>query len=205
MQDVGTRYPPFEHRDKCLPSFASLVPQSIDTLTEGTELSDVARHCVVLVVAVDDLSEPCTDFAGASMHAATKLNLDGLEFRGHSRFRRNAPHGEGSCLVPLPTVVGEAQEVERRRFSRATLLPISDSIAPELDQPGLLRMEFQSEPRQPPLELFKEPHSVSFQLEAKHKIVGIANDDDLALSHSPAPDIYPQIEDVVQLHVGEQR
>jgi hypothetical protein len=56
--------------------------------------------------------------------------------------------------------VGEAQEGERLWFSRATPLPISGSIAPELDQPGLLRMEFQAELCQSFLKLLKEPHGI---------------------------------------------
>jgi hypothetical protein len=35
-----------------------LVPQSIDALTEGAQLPDVGRHCVVSVVTDDDFSEP---------------------------------------------------------------------------------------------------------------------------------------------------
>ena len=103
------------------------------------------------------------------MHPASKLSLDSFQLRSHSRFRCNAPDGEGSGLAPLPTVMGEAQEVERRRFSLSSQLSISGSITPELDQPGLLRMEFQSELRQPLPELFKESPGISFQLEAKHK------------------------------------
>jgi hypothetical protein len=55
-------------------------------------------------------------------------------------------------------------------------------IAPELDQPGLFRVKFQAELRQPFLELFKEPHGFGSMLEAHHKIVGITNDDDIAVA-----------------------
>ena len=169
MQDVRARYPSFEERDEHFPSSACpltasrecLIPQSIDALTEGAQLPEVARHCVVLVVAVDDSAEPRTGFGGAIVHTTTKLDLDGLELRCHARFRCDAPDGEGSGLVPLPTVVGEAHEVERRRFSFSSQLSITGSLTPELDQPGLLRMEFQSELRQPLLELLKETRSVS--------------------------------------------
>jgi hypothetical protein len=58
MQDFRAWYPPFEHRSESFPPFACsltatcecLVPQSIDALTEGSQLSDVAWHCVVLVI-----------------------------------------------------------------------------------------------------------------------------------------------------------
>ena len=127
MQDSGVWDPPFEDRSELLPLPSSALaatsqyssPQSIDAPSEGTQLMDISGHCVVLVVAVDDLPKPCTDFAWAGMHPASKLDLDGLELRCHSRFRRYASDGEGIGLVATPAVVGEAQEVERLRFPQA--------------------------------------------------------------------------------------
>ena len=66
--------------------------------------------------------------------------------------------------------MGEAQEIERLRISLAAPLPITGSIAPELDQPGLFRVEFQAELRQSFLELVKEPHGIGSLLEAEHMI-----------------------------------
>ena len=88
---------------------------------------------------------------------------------------------------------------------RATLFPVTGGIAPELNQPGLLRVEFQAELRQPLLEVLKEPHGIGSLLEAHHKIVGITNDDDIALCRFPAPDNRPQVEHIVEIHVGDQR
>src|SRR5665213_1034931 len=166
MQDFRSWDPSFEERGEHIPSSACpltaacecLVPQSIDTLTEGAQLPKVARHCVIAVIADDDFAKPCTSLGRAIMHTVTKLSLDGFQLRCHSRFRRNASDGEGSGLVASPTVVSEAQEVERLRFSLSPQLAIANGVAPELDQPGLLRMEFQAELRQPLLELFKESH-----------------------------------------------
>jgi hypothetical protein len=135
---------------------------------------------MVLVVASDHLPKPCTNLPDTIMLPAEKLDLDGLELRNHSLFRRNPPDGEGVGLVPSPAVVGEAQEREGLRFPFASLFPFVDRIAPELDQSGLFRVEFQAELRQPFLELFEEPHCFGSMLEAHHKIVGITNDDDIA-------------------------
>ena len=45
---------------------------------------------------------------GAIVFPALKLNFDGLELRDHPLFRRDSPDGEGSPLVALTAVVGEA-------------------------------------------------------------------------------------------------
>jgi hypothetical protein len=43
----------------------------------------------------------------------------------------------------------EAQEVERLRFTQTPLGPSPGGVPPELDQPGLVRVQFQPEPREP--------------------------------------------------------
>ena len=134
-----------------------------------------------------------------------QLSPNSLELGNHPLLRSDPPDGKRLGLVALPTVVGKAKEVERLRLSLTPLRPVSGCITPELDEPGLIRVEFQTELCQPFLELFEELHGIGTLLEAHHKIVCIANDDDVALSDSPAPDIYPQVEDVVQIHVSEQR
>ncbi len=71
---------------------------------------------MVLVVASDHLPKPCTNLADTIMLPAEKLNLDGLQLRYHSLFRRNPPDGEGIGLVATPAVVGEAQNVKISGF-----------------------------------------------------------------------------------------
>jgi len=148
MQDVGWWYPPFQDRSKLLPLLPGaltttdqyVTPQSIDATSEDAQLIDVAGDSMVLVVAGDDTPKPYTDLTGAIMLAALKLSLDGFELRNHALLRSDPPDGEGLGLVALPTVVGKPQEVECLRPSFPTLLPVTGRIAPELDQPGLIRM-----------------------------------------------------------------
>ncbi len=213
MQNAGRWYPPVEDRSELLPLLPRALaatnqngmPQSIDASLEEAQLIDVAGHSVVLVVAGDHTPKPYADLAGAIMLPALKLSLDDLELRNHSLFRSDPPDGEGLGLVALPTEVGKAQEVEGLRFPFPALLPISGRIAPELDQPCLVRMYFQAELCQPFLKCFEEPHGIRSLLKAQHNIVGVANDDDIALRRFPAPDISPQIEEVMKIHVSDQR
>jgi hypothetical protein len=79
---------------------------------------------VVLVIAQHNLAEPYTDLGHAIMPPALKLSLDGFELRNHSLLRSDPPYGEGSALVALPTVVGEAQEGEGLWFSLSPQIPV---------------------------------------------------------------------------------
>src|ERR1035438_10198510 len=106
----------------------------------GEVLVGVGGDSMVLVVAGDNLPKPHTDLTGAIMLPALKLSLDGFQLRNHSLLRSDSPDGEGLVLVALPTVVGEPQEREGLRFPLPMLLPVSGRIAPELDQPGLIRV-----------------------------------------------------------------
>jgi hypothetical protein len=145
-------------------------PEPIDALSEGAQLIDIPGNSMVLVVAVDDFPKPCTNLTDAIMLPAEKLNLDSLQLRNHSLFRRNPPDGEGVGLVTSPAVVGEAQERKGLRFALASLFPFVGGEPPELDQPSLIRVEFQAELRQSFLELLKEPHGIGPMLEAHHKV-----------------------------------
>src|ERR1700733_7382291 len=199
MQDSGDGYPPIENRSQRFPPLLgalaatdeNISPESIDALSKGAQLTDVPGNSMVLVVAIDHLPKPCTNLTDTIMLPAEKLNLDGLQLRHHSLFRRDPPDSEGIGLVASPAVVGEAQEREGLRFPFAPLFPFVGCIAPELDQPSLFRVKFQAELLQPFLEVFKEPHGFGSVLKAHHKIVGITNDDEVARSHFPAPGIRP--------------
>ena len=99
------------------------------------------------------------------------------------------------------------REAEERKGFRLPLpppLPVSFGKLPELDQPRLFRMQFQTELGQPFSKLAEKAFGFCPAFETYHKIVGIADDNHLAHSHFLAPGIYPQIENVVQVHVGEQ-
>jgi hypothetical protein len=58
-------------------------------------------------------------------------------------------------------------------------------------------MNFQLELGQPRLELPKESVGIVPMLESRHEIIGIADNYHVPPCHFLAPDLYPQIEDVV--------
>ena len=105
-------------------------PEPIDSLSEDAQLIDIPWNSMVLVVASDHLPKPCTNLTDTIMLPVEKLNLDGLQLRNHSLFRRNPPDGEGIGLVASPAVVGEAQEREGLRFPFTPLFPFVGRIRP---------------------------------------------------------------------------
>jgi hypothetical protein len=98
----------------------------------------------------------------------------------------------------------EAQEREGLWFSLATPLPVLFGEPPELDQPHLLRMQRHAELRQTSLKFLEETLGFRPAFETHHKIVGVADNNHIVLSHFLAPSFYPQVENVMQIRVGEQ-
>jgi hypothetical protein len=76
---------------------------------------------------------------------------------------------------------------------------------PELDQPRLLRVQLQAELRQALLEFSQESLRLRSALETHHQIVGVPDDNTIALRHSLAPGFDPQVEYVMQVDVRQQR
>ena len=99
----------------------------------------------------------------------------------------------------------EPQEYEGFWLSLATPLPVSEGKPPELDQPRLVRMQFQTELHQPFLKITQESLGVSPVLKAQHNVIGITRNYDIARCRFLAPSFHPQIEHVMQVHVREQR
>ena len=101
--------------------------------------------------------------------------------------------------------MGEAQEVKRLRLPVATPLPILGGEPPELDQPRLLRMQRKTELRETLFQVAQESFGILAVLKAQHEIIGVPNDDDIALGIPFPPLLHPEVEGVVQIHVREQR
>src|SRR5579884_6229 len=83
--------------------------------------------------------------------------------------------------------------------------PVHGGEPPELDQPRLLDLQFQPEFREPLAQLGEEPLRACTMLEAHDEVVRVAHDDHVAACLPPPPSLDPLVEDVVQVHVGEQR
>src|SRR5208283_4317701 len=99
----------------------------------------------------------------------------------------------------------EAQEREGLRFGEPALLAVLRREAAELNQAGLVRMKRQRELLQPVAHRLPEAASVALMLEADDDVVGIPDHDHVARGLAPSPALSPEIEDIVQVDVREQR
>src|SRR6266705_6053834 len=78
-------------------------------------------------------------------------------------------------------------------------------MPPELDQPGLAGVQLQPELREPAAKLCQEPLGVLPVLEPDSEIIRETHDDHITTRMPLPPPVGPQVQDVVQVHVGEQR
>jgi hypothetical protein len=117
---------------------------------------------------------------------------------------RLAPQREPS-RSRLPADVRKADERERLRLSEAPPPAVPGGEPPELDQAGLLGVQFQAEPGEAFHQVRVEPLGVVTMLEAGNDVVGEAHDDHVTASLPVPPVPGPQVEDVMEVDVGEQR
>src|SRR6266540_40508 len=99
----------------------------------------------------------------------------------------------------------EAEKVERLRLAQTPTRPTIGREPAELDQSRLVRVQFQGELREPLAQVPEKPLGVLLMLEPDDEVVGEADDDHVTVRAPPPPPLGPQVEDVVQIHVGEQR
>ncbi len=138
------------------------------------------------------------------MYTLTKLLLDFLQLLPHAFADRRAPYRENSFPV-LPADVREAKEIECLRFAFPSLFPVPFGKPPELDQTRFVWMEFQPKLAQPVPKTLQKTIRVCLMLESQDSIVRIANHHHLALRKLLAPDVYPEIENMMKIDVGKDR
>lgn len=126
-----------------------------------------------------------------------------LELRDHLLAIRFQSQLEKALSGPVH-IVGKAEEIERRRLF-APFLCIGPGIAPELDDPRLIRRKFQIKLQKPSLECFEYPLRLVLVLDTDHEVVGISHD----LHNSTASGFHhpldPQVQRIVQVDVREYR
>ncbi len=99
----------------------------------------------------------------------------------------------------------EAKEIKRLGSTQTSRPSTRGRIAAELDQACLVRVQLQRKPRKPLTKFSQEPLRIIFLLEPDNEVVGEPHDDHITARVPAPPPVGPQVEDIVQVDVGEQR
>src|SRR6266542_2005208 len=180
------------------------VPESHDLATEGLHLVDVAGHGVVGEMSSHDAREPASLCFEGPMASSHQQGSDLAQLRRHSLRDRLSQQQEAPVLGRR-AVVREAQELERLRPAEAPLLALLGGEPPEADQARLLGIQPQPKLGQALRQVSPEPLRVRAMLKPQHDVVGVPDDEHVTAGMLPAPLLGPQIEEVVQVDVCEQR
>src|SRR6266511_2181016 len=134
------------------------------------------------------------------MPTTLELVLDLAQLRPHPIRDGDTPQPEPP--VPgLPAHVRKAEEVERFRLTLTPRRPVLGGEPPELDQPGLVRVQLQPEPREPLAKLVQEPPRILLMFEPDGVVVSEPHNDDVPVRPPFPPPVRPQVEHVVQIEV----
>lgn len=138
------------------------------------------------------------------MPATFKREVDLAQLRPH-------PLGHGVTPQKEPAVSGgradvhQPQKREGLGLSETTPASIVGGEPSELDQPGLVLRQLQTELRKSLPKLVLEAAGVTLVLESDDHIVREADDDHVACGVAVTPRLGPQVYDIMQVHVCEQR
>jgi hypothetical protein len=179
-------------------------PELCDTVTEHAECVTISRHRVEVEVAFDDLRQPFSLHGYRLVHPLSQLLFDGFQLRPHAVLPGFTQHKE---LAPtrLAAVKSEAQEAEGLRFAQPAPLAIDRREAAKLNQSGLFRMKRQREAFEPLAHHIEESPGIHLALKTNDDVVGVSHNNHVARGLVPSPALGPQVENVVQVDVGEQR
>ena len=171
---------------------------------EALQRSHIGGHSVVGKIAAEHCSQPPALLVEWSVHVRSQLILDRMQSCSHAISPRRALELERPTSR---TTANEDETEKRERFGSvesSTLSPFG-GIAPKLDQPRLLPVQFKLELLESRPHGIPETSGIRLVLEAEDDIIGVADDDASASSLSSAPSVGPEVEDIVQKHVGQER
>src|SRR5580693_5088642 len=128
-----------------------------------------------------------------------------LQFAPQPLFDRLPSDRKPVALPGFPTDMCEAQKIEGLGFPFPSPLPVALRESPKLDHPRFLRVQFQSELPHPLPQLLQECFRVLPMLKPQHGIIGVPDHDHAPARPLPPPLVHPQIEDIMQIDVRQQR
>ena len=176
----------------------ALPPISLQSSGKCSHGGTVTRYAMIVVIPLHHTTQPLSRFGHRTVHPPPQLFFELLQLRSHPLGLRFAAHNEASILPRPRTKMREAQEVKRLWFAFAFSLSIHLRVAAKLDQPGLLRVEFQMEDRESLAQFIQTSPRFDFLLESDHESSSPGDshpqaltEPDLSLSIHTAPMIQP--------------
>ena len=135
---------------------------------------------------------------------AQQLVSEFLDLLSKPFFRSDSLHDEHSAFSGHSTDVREPEKIEGLWSPLTPATAIFCREATELEQSRFVRMEYQSELLQAGLQFPPEAFRIVTMLETDDKVIRIAHDDDIAARMRIPPPVDPQVQYIVQEHIGEQ-
>src|SRR5688572_7467006 len=193
------RIPPGSGPTRALaPPLQRAMPDPLDLALELRDGEGVGRHAVVSVVAHHDLAEPGVLLHDRVMPTNTAFFPEAGELR-LPLLPRGPTMEQRSPSSASADVVNEPQKLERLRLSLPSTFSSFGSKTPELQHPGLFRMQLQLEERKAFSQSFPHCARVLLALKAHHESSSpgelhpqALREPDVRLSPHPAPTTQPQ-------------
>jgi hypothetical protein len=125
-------------------------------MPEGRDHRTTRRHSVVGEPPAQDLGKPSALPFDPVVAHRLQASLDLPQLSAQALSTRLPPENEVAAIPTVRAVVREPKEVERLRFAETPSAPVRNRGPAELDEPRLVRLKGESEPREPCVEITKE-------------------------------------------------
>ena len=181
-----------------VPVTANLEPKELDRRA-------VSGDSVVAREATDHRAKPLSLLGNRHVHTLSQFGFDLLKFPAQPLASRLANDRVHAVTSLRPADMRESQEVECFRSPLMTPLAVIDREWTEFHEPRLFRVQRQTELSESLLEFSQTPFRFGLVLKSNHEVIRPPDDDHIALSLRTPPMVDPQIEDVMQEDVRQQR
>ena len=193
------------HASALTPSPERVQPCPADLGSVHAEPFQVPGDRVVVQVSLHHAGEPSAGLRDWRMATFHQIVSNGLQRRSHTGGDGQAPDGEVRVRSGHRADVREPEEVERFRAALPPACAAFGRIPSKFQNPRLLLVQRKTELRHPLMQGFEKALSFGLCFEAHDTVVRVADDDDISFRRPVSPLVRPEIEDVVQVDIGQER
>jgi hypothetical protein len=213
VQNPSFRKPVVDNVTKTAPrKFGALTsaPQGTEPMTrdlspKGLDARKVARNSMIVHKALHDCSKPLSQLGDALMTSSHERLFYRLKLAAKPLRYCLALDNEALPVSGCRTDMSKPKEIKSLGLTLTTLFPVCSSKAPELNQSRLVRVQTEAELAHTLCKLPEKPFRLLPVLKPHDEIIGVSHDNHVTSGTSPAPLLYPKVQHVVQVDVGEQR